>query len=140
MKLTIQRLTTLTPQDRIDLGKVWPDLNIQELEQRLDERHRLYAARFNDRLLAGLQVEISGTHGKIHRLAVRDVTRRRGVGHYLLEETIAQNGSIADWWIADDGSDDQQVRAAFMQACGFRAQSDGWIRATDDAEGMAEEV
>ncbi|KAF6664011.1 MULTISPECIES: aspartate 1-decarboxylase autocleavage activator PanM [Pantoea] len=140
MKLTIQRLTTLTPQDHIDLGKVWPDLNIQELEQRLDERHRLYAARFNDRLLAGLQLEISGTHGKIHRLAVRDVTRRRGVGHYLLEETIAQNGSIADWWIADDGSDDQQVRAAFMQACGFRAQSDGWIRATDDAEGMAEEV
>ena len=140
MKLTIQRLTTLTPQDRIDLGKVWPDLNIQELEQRLDERHRLYAARFNDRLLAGLQLEISGTHGKIHRLAVRDVTRRRGVGHYLLEETIAQNGSIADWWIADDGSDNQQVRAAFMQACGFRAQSDGWIRATDDAEGMAEEA
>ncbi|EIB97419.1 aspartate 1-decarboxylase autocleavage activator PanM [Enterobacteriaceae bacterium EKM102V] len=140
MKLTIQRLTTLTPQDHIDLGKVWPDLNIQELEQRLDERHRLYAARFNDRLLAGLQLEISGTHGKIHRLAVRDVTRRRGVGHYLLEETIAQNGSIADWWIADDGSDDQQVRAAFMQACGFRAQSDGWIRATDDAEGMAEEA
>ncbi|UZH03318.1 aspartate 1-decarboxylase autocleavage activator PanM [Pantoea anthophila] len=140
MKLTIQRLTTLTPQDHIDLGKVWPDLNIQELEQRLDERHRLYAARFNDRLLAGLQLEIAGTHGKIHRLAVRDVTRRRGVGHYLLEETIAQNGSIADWWIADDGSDDQQVRAAFMQACGFRAQSDGWIRATDDAEGMAEEV
>lgn len=140
MKLTIQRLTTLTPQDHIDLGKVWPDLNILELEQRLDERHRLYAARFNDRLLAGLQLEISGTHGKIHRLAVRDVTRRRGVGHYLLEETIAQNGSIADWWIADDGSDDQQVRAAFMQACGFRAQSDGWIRATDDAEGMAEEA
>lgn len=140
MKLTIQRLTTLTPQDHIDLGKVWPDLNIQELEQRLDERHRLYAARFNDRLLAGLQLEISGTHGKIHRLAVRDVTRRRGVGHYLLEETIAQNGSIADWWIADDGSDDQQVRAAFMQACGFRAQSDGWIRATDDAEGLAEEA
>jgi GNAT superfamily N-acetyltransferase len=140
MKLTIQRLTTLTPQDHIDLGKVWPDLNIQELEQRLDERHRLYAARFNDRLLAGLQLEISGTHGKIHRLAVRDVTRRRGVGHYLLEETIAQNGSIADWWIADGGSDDQQVRAAFMQACGFRAQSDGWIRATDDAEGIAEEA
>ncbi|MDQ1213197.1 aspartate 1-decarboxylase autocleavage activator PanM [Pantoea anthophila] len=140
MKLTIQRLATLTPQDRIDLGKVWPDLKIEELESRLDERHRLYAARFNDRLLAGLQLEISGTHGKIHRLAVRDVTRRRGVGHYLLEETIAQNGSIADWWIADDGSDDQQVRAAFMQACGFRAQSDGWIRATDDAEGMTEEA
>jgi GNAT superfamily N-acetyltransferase len=131
MKLTIQRLTALTPQDRIDLGKVWPDLEMEKLEQGLSESHRLYAARFNDRLLAGLQLEISGIHGKVHRLAVRDVTRRRGVGQYLLEETIRQNGSIADWWIADDGSDDQQVRAAFMQACGFRAQSDGWIRAAD---------
>lgn len=131
MKLTIQRVTMLTAQDRIDLGKVWPDLEMEELEQRLDERHRLYAARFNDRLLAGLQLEIAGTHGRIHRLTVRDVTRRRGVGQYLLEETIRQNGSITDWWVADDGSDDQQVRAAFMQACGFRAQSDGWIGSSE---------
>ena len=51
MKLTIQRLTALTPQDRIDLAKIWPDLEIDRLEQSLNERHRLYAARFNDRLL-----------------------------------------------------------------------------------------
>lgn len=129
MKLTIQRLTALTPQDRIDLAKIWPDLEIDSLEQSLNERHRIYAARFNDRLLGALQLEISGIHGKIHRLAVRDVTRRRGVGQYLLEETIRQNGSLADWWMADDGSDDQRVRAAFMQACGFRAQADGWVLA-----------
>ncbi|ORM50973.1 GNAT family N-acetyltransferase [Pantoea conspicua] len=131
MKLTIQRLTALTPQDHIDLGKVWPDLEIDKLEQTLNERHRIYAARFNDRLLGALQLEISGIHGKIHRLAVRDVTRRRGVGQYLLEETIRQNGSLADWWMADDGSDDQRVRAAFMQACGFRAQTDGWVLAVE---------
>ncbi|MFV9670612.1 aspartate 1-decarboxylase autocleavage activator PanM [Pantoea sp. ARC607] len=131
MKLTIQRVTMLTAQDRIDLGKVWPDLEMEKLAQHLDERHRLYAARFNDRLLAGLLLEIAGTHGKIQRLTVRDVTRRRGVGQYLLEETMRQNSSVADWWVADDGSDDQQVRAAFMQACGFRAQSDGWIRSAE---------
>ncbi|MGJ0129260.1 aspartate 1-decarboxylase autocleavage activator PanM [Pantoea sp. RHCKP32] len=131
MKLTIQRVTMLTAQDRIDLGKVWPDLEMEKLAQHLDERHRLYAARFNDRLLAGLLLEIAGTHGKIQRLTVRDVTRRRGVGQYLLEETMRQNSSVADWWVADDGSDDQQVRAAFMQACGFRAQNDGWIRSAE---------
>lgn len=131
MKLTIQRVTMLTAQDRIDLGKVWSDLEMEKLAQHLDERHRLYAARFNDRLLAGLLLEIAGTHGKIQRLTVRDVTRRRGVGQYLLEETMRQNSSVADWWVADDGSDDQQVRAAFMQACGFRAQSDGWIRSAE---------
>jgi hypothetical protein len=46
----------------------------------------------------------------------------------LLEETMKQNPSLNDWWIADDGSDDQRIRAAFMQACGFRAQVDGWVK------------
>jgi len=128
MKLTIQRITALTPQDRLDLAKVWSQIDISQLEAALSETQRLYAARFNDRLLGGLQLEICGTQGKISHLTVREVTRRRGVGQYLLEETIAQNSALADWWVADDGDDDQSVRAAFMQACGFRAQADGWVR------------
>ncbi|MFZ4213816.1 aspartate 1-decarboxylase autocleavage activator PanM [Pantoea endophytica] len=128
MKLTIQRLASLTAQDRIDLAKVWPEIDIVQLEAQLSDTQRLYAARFNDRLLAALQLTLSGTLGKITHLNVREVTRRRGVGQYLLEETIAQNSALADWWIADDGDADQGVRAAFMQACGFRAQADGWVR------------
>ncbi|WGK57518.1 aspartate 1-decarboxylase autocleavage activator PanM [Pantoea sp. SS70] len=128
MKLTIQRLASLTAQDRIDLAKVWPEIDIVQLEAQLSDTQRLYAARFNDRLLAALQLTLSGTQGKITHLNVREVTRRRGVGQYLLEETIAQNNALADWWIADDGDADQGVRAAFMQACGFRAQADGWVR------------
>lgn len=128
MKLTIQRLTSLTTQDRIDLTKVWPQIDISQLEAQLSETQRIYAARFNDRLLAALRLNIEGTQGKITHLSVREVTRRRGVGKYLLEETLAQNGALADWWIADDGEANQEVRAAFMQACGFRAQVDGWTR------------
>lgn len=128
MKLTIQRLASLTAQDRIDLAKVWPEIDIVQLEAQLSDTQRLYAARYNDRLLAALQLTLSGTQGKITHLNVREVTRRRGVGQYLLEETIAQNSALADWWIADDGDADQGVRAAFMQACGFRAQADGWVR------------
>lgn len=128
MKLTIQRLASLTAQDRIDLAKVWPEIDIVQLEAQLSDTQRLYAARFNDRLLAALQLTLSGTLGKITHLNVREVTRRRGVGQYLLEETIAQNSALADWWIDDDGDADQGVRAAFMQACGFRAQADGWVR------------
>jgi hypothetical protein len=128
MKLTIQRITTLTPQDRLDLAKVWPQIDISQLEAVLSETQRLYAARFNDRLLAALRLEICGTLGKISQLNVREVTRRRGVGQYLLEDTLAQNSALTDWWIADDGEDDQNVRAAFMQACGFRAQAEGWVR------------
>ena len=128
MKLTIQRITALTPQDRLDLAKVWPQIDISQLEVALSETQRLYAARFNDRLLAALQLEMSGRQGKISQLNVREVTRRRGVGQYLLEDTIAQNSEVADWWVADDGESDQEVRAAFMQACGFRAQAQGWVR------------
>lgn len=128
MKLTILRLTAFSLQDRIDLAKIWPNEDIAALEKRLSDTHRLYAARFNARLLGALQLEIAGTLGKISQLEVREVTRRRGVGHYLMEETLAQNGSISSWWVADDGSADQRERAAFMQACGFRAQADGWVK------------
>lgn len=128
MKLTILRLTTLSQQDQIDLAKIWPNENIAALEKSLNENSRIYAARFNERLLGALKLAIAGTQGKISQLEVREVTRRRGVGQYLLEETMAQNGSISDWWVADDGSADQSERAAFMQACGFRAQADGWVK------------
>jgi len=127
MKLTIQRIVSFTPQDRLDLARIWPQQDIAQLEQRLSDTQQLYAARFNDRLLGALQLEIRGTHGKISHLDVREATRRRGVGRYLLEETIASNPSQVHWWIADDGHADQAIRAAFMQACGFRAQVDGWV-------------
>lgn len=128
MKITILRLTTLSAQDRIDLAKIWPDEDIAELEASLNENVRLYAARFNARLLGALKLTIAGTQGDISQLEVREVTRRRGVGRYLLEETIAQNGSVSSWWVADDGSANQGERAAFMQTCGFRAQADGWVK------------
>lgn len=127
MKLTIIRLQQLSAQDRIDLGKIWPDVDIDALEQSLSENRRLYAARFNERLLAAVELAVRGTHGELLRLEVREVTRRRGVGRYLIEEVIAQNPSLNHWWIADDGKADQQIFAAFMQACGFRTQADGWV-------------
>ena len=127
MKLTIIRLQQLSAQDRIDLGKIWPGAEVEALEKRLNENHRLYAARFNERLLAAVELNIRGTQGELSKLEVREVTRRRGVGQYLLEEVIAQNPSLTHWWIADDGRADQQVIAAFMQACGFRTQADGWV-------------
>ena len=128
MKLTILRLTIFSPQDQIDLAKIWPNEDIAALEKSLSENQRLYAARFNERLLGALKLEIVGAQGKISQLEVREVTRRRGVGQYLMEETMAQNGSVSSWWVADDGSANQGERAAFMQACGFRAQSDGWVK------------
>ena len=93
MKLTIIRLDTFSDQDRICLGKIWPAQTPNE--QHLDENHRLYAARFNERLLAAVKVTINGSQGTLNSLCVREVTRRRGVGQYLVEEVMHDNPQVS---------------------------------------------
>lgn len=124
MKLTIVRLTHLSEQDIIDLGKIWPEYTPSALQ--LDDGHRVYAAKFNDRLLGAVRVTLSGTQGELDSLCVRELTRRRGVGQYLLEELMRDNPGVSDWRMKDVGVEDRGVMAAFMQALGFRAQTDGW--------------
>ena len=124
MKLTIIRLQHFSDQDRIDLRKIWPSQDLSTLT--LDENHRLYAARFNERLLGAVRVTLRGVEGELSDLCVREVTRRRGVGQYLVEETLRDNPAINSWRIADRGVEDRGVMAAFMQALGFSAQQTGW--------------
>ncbi len=126
MKLTILRLHHLTAQDRLDLIKIWPDADIALLEKSLNEHHQLYAAKFNDRLLAAVNVNLHGTQGQLVELRVREVTRRRGVGSYLLEEVLAQNDVIMHWWIADGGDEDREARTLFLQKHHFEARPGGW--------------
>lgn len=126
MKLTILRLQRLTAQDRLDLNKIWPESDPAKVESMLDEQHRLYAAKFNDRLLAAVKVTLKGSQGELRDFLVREVTRRRGVGSYLLEEVLAQNANITQWWLTDAGVSDRQSAAAFMQKHGFAAQPGGW--------------
>lgn len=124
MKLTIVRLNNFSAQDLIDLGKIWPEYSASSLS--VDETHRIYAARFNERLLGAVRVTLSGTQGALDSLRVREITRRRGVGQYLIEEVIRENPSVSSWWMADVGVEDRSVMAAFMQALGFTSQADGW--------------
>ncbi|HCA7079114.1 TPA: aspartate 1-decarboxylase autocleavage activator PanM [Citrobacter sedlakii] len=124
MKLTIIRLEHFSDQDLIDLGKIWPEYSAASLS--VDETHRIYAARFNERLLGAVRVTLSGAQGALDSLRVREITRRRGVGQYLVEEVIRDNPNVSSWWIADVGVEDRGVMAAFMQASGFTAQQDGW--------------
>lgn len=126
MKLTIIRLQQLSEQDRSDLKKIWPQVETEVLEARLDEQHQLYAARFNDRLLAAVNVQIMAGKGRLSRLDVREVTRRRGVGLYLVEEVLAQNPAVQHWSVTQDGTSEPAVIAAFMQAAGFTQQNGEW--------------
>lgn len=124
MKLTIIRLENFSAQDRIDLGKIWPEYSASSLT--LDETHRIYAARFNERLLGAVRVTLGTTQGALDSLRIRDVTRRRGVGQYLVEEVLRDNPNVVSWWMADVGVENRDVMAAFMQALGFTAQENGW--------------
>ncbi|MBA7844758.1 aspartate 1-decarboxylase autocleavage activator PanM [Klebsiella sp. RHBSTW-00484] len=126
MKLTIIRLQHFSDQDRIDLAKLWPSQDLAALT--LDDRQRIYAARFNERLLGAVRVTRNGAEGKLSALCVREVTRRRGVGQYLVEEVLRDNPEISSWWIEDAGVEDRGVMAAFMQALGFSAQTGGWVK------------
>lgn len=104
--------------------KIWPEYSPSSLQ--VDDNHRIYAARFNERLLAAVRVTLSGTEGALDSLRVREVTRRRGVGQYLLEEVLRNNPAVSCWWMADAGVEDRGVMTAFMQALGFTAQQGGW--------------
>ncbi|GHL37516.1 hypothetical protein ECZU27_26820 [Escherichia coli] len=66
MKLTIIRLEKFSDQDRIDLQKIWPEYSPSSLQ--VDDNHRIYAARFNERLLAAVRVTLSGTEGALDSL------------------------------------------------------------------------
>lgn len=124
MKLTIIRLTHFSDQDRIDLGKIWPSRDLAGIP--VDESHAIYAARFNERLLAAVCVTLDGAEGELSALCVREVTRRRGVGQYLVEEVLQRHPEIGRWRMADTGIEDRRVMSAFMLALGFSTQDGGW--------------
>ncbi|WP_318357027.1 aspartate 1-decarboxylase autocleavage activator PanM [Enterobacter sp.] len=124
MKLTIIRLTTFSDQDHIDFSKIWPEYSPSSLN--VDDTHRIYAARFNERLLGAVRVTISGHDGALDSLRVRDVTRRRGVGRYLLEEVLRAHPEITNWWMSDIGVEDRAAMDAFMQEVGFTSEITGW--------------
>ncbi|WP_323666820.1 aspartate 1-decarboxylase autocleavage activator PanM [Pectobacterium punjabense] len=128
MKLTVECLTRFSPQDKIDLAKIWPHQNIELLEEGLTLNRRLFTARFNDRLLGGVLVEIEGEYAELSDLMVREVTRRRGVGQLLIDEARRQLPEVKEWWLAtaNHAAIKEDVLARFMVSCGFSPVSGGW--------------
>lgn len=128
MKLTIERLTTLSAQDLIDLGKIWPHQTPEQWQSWLSGERSLFGARFNERLLGAVKVSLDGDTAQLHDLLVRDVTRRRGVGLYLVQDMQRQLPQAARWQLstADLAARERGEVENFMRACGFSAQGDIW--------------
>ncbi|ATM97623.1 putative acetyltransferase [Yersinia frederiksenii] len=130
MKLTIERLTILTHQDLIDLAKIWPAQQPALWQQWIQDGKPLFAARFNERLLGAVKIRVDGEQAELQDLWVREVTRRRGVGLYLIEETLRQLPAIKHWHLSDEQVTIEHRAAmdGFMHANGFTRSTRGWQR------------
>lgn len=123
MKLTIIKLDSITRQDEIDLAKIWPHLPT-DWPSWLSDTRMIFAARFNDRLLGAVKVLVSDKGAELIDLCIREVTRRRGVGLYLLEDLQAQLPEVSLFFI--QAQPENAVFDAFMLACGFDAVEGRW--------------
>lgn len=126
MKLTIIPLVDPTDQQYLDLYKIWPDQRQDEMKSLLFSGQKLYAARFNDRLLGAAKIQIDKNQGTIYDFLVREVTRRRGVGLYLLDEIVLQQPQVSHWFFSLDNvsEEERSVLIMFLFACGFTATQD----------------
>jgi predicted acetyltransferase len=90
MPVTLERIDCSKQQDLIDLEKVYNDypteLRWVDLQQKLanNTQLRLYAGRFNDRLLGAITVEQQGNALILDHLCVRKITRQRHVARDIL--------------------------------------------------------
>ncbi|GAA3910612.1 MULTISPECIES: aspartate 1-decarboxylase autocleavage activator PanM [Gibbsiella] len=132
MKLTIERLAALSSQDLIDLGKIWPQQQPGDWQRWLSEGRALFGARFNERLLGAVKVELDGGSARLHDLQVRELTRRRGVGLYLIEDVQRQMPAVKHWRLsaAELPAEARDALGAFMLACGFTQQGEDWQKET----------
>lgn len=134
MRLTITPLSDLTDQHFLDLCKIWPNQPKEHIEQWLKFGGKIYAAKFNGRLLGAAKVHIEQQQGMISDFLVREVTRRRGVGLYLMEEICRQNSHINHWNmnLQNTRDENKSIMVQFLSSCGFHTTSNSheWVKQT----------
>lgn len=94
MPVHLEHIEKPTPQDWIDLGKIYTDApdewlsdptdHQQSLQSLLDSGKWLIAGRFNERLLGSMEAEKDGSIITLQHFCVRNVTKGRGVAHQML--------------------------------------------------------
>lgn len=127
MPVIVQHLTQPSAQDREDLLKIYADApawlltpfaNAEALVEQGLRDGRLFAGRFNDRLLGAAWVERNADAWCLSRLCVRRVTRGRGVARRLLDE--AQHLAILQGaTLRLSAPTDQPDAAAFAEHLGL---------------------
>ena len=96
MPVHVVAIDTPSAQDLIDLGKIYADApdwllapyaSAEALIEAGLSQRTLIAGRFNDRLLGAAILHRDEHAWRLSHLCVRKITRRRGVGKRILDET-----------------------------------------------------
>ncbi len=96
MPVYVECLTEPSQQDLVDLAKIFadapewllaPHATADALIHHALTQGTLVAGRFNDRLLGAGVLQRGSTNWQLSHLCVRKITRRRGVGKRILEES-----------------------------------------------------
>ena len=99
MPVYVESVTQPSPQDLTDLAKIYADApewllapyaSAEALIEAALADGSLIAGRFNDRLLGAALLQRGDAAWRLSHLCVRKLTRKRGVGRRLLEETQRQ--------------------------------------------------
>ncbi len=114
MPIELEAVTAPSAQDLIDLEKIYADrplwMTLPELAGGPAQANaRLFAARFNGRLLAAVTACPEADGWRLTQLCVRAVTRKRGVGSWLLELVAREAGRQGLLCLLDPGPDAQQA-------------------------------
>ncbi|GGB07284.1 acetyl-CoA sensor PanZ family protein [Agarivorans gilvus] len=86
MRLSFQAASAW-PKHAADLSKIAPSVNEQQWQQ-WQQAGQLYYCVFNQRVVAYCVVESHFPQLTIRRFAVRDITRRRGIGLYMFQQLL----------------------------------------------------
>ncbi|SES93298.1 acetyl-CoA sensor PanZ family protein [Thorsellia anophelis] len=91
-----------SPSLKLDIDKLIPNLSEQLIHDLVDNTQlakNAYVAMFNGHAIALILIsyESNTLEVNIELLVVRESTRRRGVGMFLLTETILMNSDKSNW-------------------------------------------
>ncbi|RJG51592.1 aspartate 1-decarboxylase autocleavage activator PanM [Motilimonas pumila] len=128
MRLSCFQANQIEPQLLIDLTKIYNISLVQAQDLVEDANQALFVAMFNDRHIAACKIKKSGATAQLVDFTVRDLTRRRGVGKFLLsqlEQTLAAEG-IRQVELTDPN---QASIAAFAAAMGYTFDQHVWTKA-----------
>lgn len=95
MRLSCFQACQVEPQLLLDLTKIY-NMSLAQAQALVEDKSvPLYVAMFNERHLAACKIKQQEKTATLYDFTVREITRRRGVGKFLLsqvEKVLAEQG------------------------------------------------